>query len=432
MLRPAPFDDGIGDDELITAWVDEYESGPSETPADRLGNLQRATERQLMAVLTGGGFSPPALILEIKPRLDERTALLQLFTGVLSDGRLGSWQLLLTRELEHLAVGVGQSQFPAAHVQASWRGRSVTMPWDGMWVGALRRAVQADPGPLDVAPEAVGMLSSAYDRYFRALDDCREPLAAAGVDRLIVVPHASSRFIPLHLAGRGGHTLADDWTVTYLVNLAQLTVDRTQAERRQGVGVFALSYADQPRLPLLHDSAAEAATIAAECGVEPILDEAATESAFRTALESYRYVHLRAHGRMYVDAPMFHTVFLHPSDHDDGRLRAYEVLALDLTGLELVTLGACETALARVDAADNPRGLPAALLLAGAQTVIGTLWPVLAPASTCFFAELYRRLMGGEENVRTAFGSAQRVTRQQFPQYRDWGAFYLVGGVAGR
>ena len=277
------------------------------------------------------------------------------------------------------------------------------MPLDGMWVGALRRAVQADPGPFDVAPEAVPMLSSAYERFCRVLENCREPLSAAGVNRLIVVPHGSSRFIPLHLAGHGGHTLADEWTVTYLVNLAQLTVDHVPAERRQGVGVFGLSYSDQPRLPPLKDSAAEAAAIAAECGVAPVLDEAATEAAFRSALESCRYVHLRAHGRMYVDAPMFHTVFLHPSDQDDGRMRAFEVLPLDLTGLELVTLGACETALARVDVADNPRGLPAALLLAGAQTVIGTLWPVLARASTCFFAELYRRLMVDEADVRAAF-----------------------------
>jgi CHAT domain len=48
----------------------------------------------------------------------------------------------------------------------------------------------------------------------------------------------------------------------------------------------------------------------------------------------------------------------------------------------LVTLSACETALGRVDRADNLRGLPATLLAAGAEVVVGTLWPVLADART--------------------------------------------------
>lgn len=427
LLRPTPFDDGLGDDELVTAFVDEYESGPSETAADRVANLQRAAERQLSAALIPNVTAPPAPLAEIQSRLDSRTALLQLFEGVSNDGKLASWQFLVTRDLQHLAGGTGQ--MPPGVIRASWRGRTVTMPLTGMYVGGIRRAVQADPGPLNVAPEASRLLASANERYLRVLEQCLEPLVTAGLDRLVVVPHAASRFLPLHLAGPADHPLADRWTVTYLSNLAQLVVHRKPTQRRQGVGVFALSYSDQPRLPRLDDSIAEAEAIAAACRTTAVVDAVATEGAFRDALQSCRYVHLRAHGRLYVDAPSFHTIFLHPDEHDDGRLRAYEILPLDLAGLELVTLGACETALGRVDAGDNPRGLPAALVLAGAQAVIGTLWPVLAPASTCFFAELYRTLMNGDEDVRGAFAQAQWVTRREFPQYRDWGAFYLIGGL---
>lgn len=190
------------------------------------------------------------------------------------------------------------------------------------------------------------------------------------------------------------------------------------------------SYQDQPHLPRLDDSADETTAIARVCGTTPLLDANATEAAFIRALQTARFVHLRAHGRLYVDAPSFHTVFLHPGDGDDGRLRAYEILRLDLTGLELVTLGACETALGRVDRSDNPRGLPAALLLAGARSVIGTLWPVLAGASTFFFTQLYRSLVGEDVDVTTAFAAAQQATRREFPQYRDWGAFYLIGGLS--
>ena len=157
-------------------------------------------------------------------------------------------------------------------------------------------------------------------------------------------------------------------------------------------------------------------------------DGVATEQALVEALESKRYVHLRAHGQHNVDAPLFQTVFLSPGAGGDGRFRAHEVLPLDLRGLELVTLGACETALGRIDLSDNPRGLPAALLLAGAEAVVGTLWEVNAEASSTFFTALYTALLADQDDLIGAFGVAQRATRTTYPEYRDWGAFYLVGG----
>jgi CHAT domain-containing protein len=426
VLRPVPFDAAMGDDDIVTAWVDEFETGPSETPADRVANLQRAAEQQLTATLVPDSVPEVTTLAEVRTRLDDHTAVLQIYEGPWVDNSLATWQVLITRDLAEVAVG--QEQMPHATVRASWQGRTVTIPASGFYVGALRRAVQADPDPLDISTEGDEALAGAAERYLRVVNANREELPR--IDRLVVVPHGSSRYVPIHLAGPPGQPLADSYVVTYLLNLAQLTVDPRPAPRRNGVGVFALSYADQPRLPPLEDSAEEASAIAEVCGATPVLDAKATEAAFKHALETCRYVHLRAHGRLYVDAPSFHTVFLHPADADDGRLRAYEIFRLNLTGLELVTLGACETALGRVDRSDNPRGLPAALLLAGARSVIGTLWPVLAGASNYFFTELYRTLMTGDGDVTAAFASAQRATRKDFPQYRDWGAFYLIGCVA--
>jgi len=429
ILRPAPFDDAIGEDEIISAWADEYETGPSETPEDVLANMQRSVERRMTALLVPSSASPPVPLSEIKRHLDPGTALLILFEGVWPDGTMVMGQLLITRNFERGALG--REALPGGSYRFSWPGRSISMSPSGLFVAHIRRSVQADPGPLDVSAEGEEELTSASDRYTRVLYECRDRLIADGIEQIVVVPHGPSRYAPIHLAGPPGRPLAGDWKVSYLANLAQLTADTT-GTARSGIGVFGLSYADQPRLPRLDDSAAEVRVIAEVCGVAPHLDEAATEPAFSRALETCRYLHLRAHGRLYADAPGFHTVFLHPSDGHDGRLRAYEVLQLDLVGLELVTLGACETALGRTDYSDNPRGLPAALLLAGAGAVIGTLWPVLAAASTCFFTELYRVLMSGDEGVSSAFAASQRVTRERFPQYRDWGAFYLIGGLRRR
>ncbi|HEX8741568.1 MAG TPA: CHAT domain-containing protein [Thermoleophilaceae bacterium] len=428
VLRPAPFDAAFGDDDYVTAWIDEYETGPSETPADRVAGLQRVVERKLAASLVPSELPPVVSLEDITRALDERTALVQLLDGAWTDGSAATYQLLLTRDMERMAVG--GEQMPYSAVEAEWRGRRVTMPPSGFYVGSLRKEVQADSTPLDVSGEGERLLASAGHRYLRVVEEALADLEAAGIERLVVVPYGASRFAPLHLAPVGGRLVADRFTVSYLLNVGQLGVEPAAGSRREGAGVFALSYAGQPGLPPLADSADEARVIAEACGTEPILDEEATEPAFAHALQSRRYVHLRAHGRLYPEAPSFHTVFLHPSEGYDGRMRAYEVLPLDLTGLELVTLGACETALGRVDRFDNPRGLPAALLLAGARAVIGTLWPVLASASTAFFTSLYGKLRDGAA-VGDAFAAAQRETRQAYPGYRDWGAFYLVGGLGG-
>lgn len=431
VLRPAPFDASLDDDHLITAWVNEYEKAPSESPEDRVANVQRAVERRLSSILVPAQLPPVVSLDAIKARLDEETALLQLFEGPGAGGNLTTFQFLVAPGFERVMGGV--EEMPHGAVGVSWRGRSVTMPPSGFYVGDVRRDFQADPGPLDLSPEAEAALPGLAERYLRVVEESADQLREQGVKRLLIAPHGASRFLPIHLFGQPGRPLCDRFTVTYLSSIAQLTVEPPPRRRREGAAVFALSYADQPRLPRLDDSPAEAEAIAAACGTDASVDGAATESAFKAALQSRRYVHLRAHGRLYPDAPSFHTVFLHPADGEDGRLRAYEVLPLDLTGLELVTLGACETALGRVDQSDNPRGLPAALLLAGAQAVAGTLWPVFAEASTCFFTHLYETLMKDEESdVAGAFAAAQRATRERHPQYRDWGAFYLIGGAGRR
>jgi CHAT domain-containing protein len=119
-------------------------------------------------------------------------------------------------------------------------------------------------------------------------------------------------------------------------------------------------------------------------------------------------------------------MFLSPDAASDGILYAYELLRYDLRGLDLLTLSACETALGRVDIGDNLRGLPANALIAGAATVVGTLWPVENSAAKTFFGSLHKELAAGA-GKREAFRTAQKLTRSRHPQFRDWGAFCYSG-----
>jgi CHAT domain-containing protein len=107
-------------------------------------------------------------------------------------------------------------------------------------------------------------------------------------------------------------------------------------------------------------------------------------------------------------------------------LFSIDVEGLDLSGLSLLGLSACETALGRIDAADNLRGLTASALAAGTSAVVSTLWPTRDQTAQFFFSQLYAALSAGHDR-RHAFGAAQRQTREVFPLTADWGAFYLSG-----
>lgn len=417
-------------DVMVAAYISDYETSPSDTPSGVLANLRRAIERKIAASIILADNLPPATLEGVLAALDNRTALLTLYEGQL-DGKAATFGMLISHAVCHVAVATDEMPFLEEPIITTRRDGKlkVHVPAMGHILGGVRRAVQEEPAPRNITSDGKEQLADLAAWALGAVDQERANLLTAGIDRIVIVPHGAYHFAPLHLAGPAGKPLADDFIVTYLANLDQLIAGRCDDRgRREGAAVFALSYADQPQLPYLESSAAEGHLLGSVLGVQPVLDTDATKEAVTAALQHARWVHLSAHGTLDADAPMFQTVFLSPAGGHDGRLLAHEIAALDLRGLELVTLGACETSLGRVDISDNVRGLPAAFLTAGAKTVIGTLWEVTDTASTVFFTALYRSLALEAATIIEAFGAAQHVTREQCPEYRDWGAFYLTGG----
>jgi CHAT domain-containing protein len=143
------------------------------------------------------------------------------------------------------------------------------------------------------------------------------------------------------------------------------------------------------------------------------------------ALRTSKRVHIASHGQHNAEAPAFQCIYLEDGGYAHP-LTAFEFQGLDFSGLDIVSLSACETSLGRVDLMDNLRGLTANLFIAGARTVVGTLWSVETNAANSFFVEFYKSISRGSGKLG-AFEQAQKRTRETFPEYRDWGAFYLTG-----
>ena len=120
------------------------------------------------------------------------------------------------------------------------------------------------------------------------------------------------------------------------------------------------------------------------------------------------------------------------SAQEDGILTAEEIASLDLSATEWVVLSGCETGVGRVQNGEGVLGLRRAFEVAGASTLIMSLWEVKDEAAREWMQALYRARLGGvstADAVRSAHLSTLEARRRQgrstHPYY--WGPFVAVG-----
>jgi CHAT domain-containing protein len=316
-------------------------------------------------------------------------------------------------------------------------------------LGTAEHLLLAPDGQLNLIPFAA--LVDENQRYL--VERYRLTHLTSGRDLLKVPAPASSN--PPLLLGNPDYNQAD-----------QPTTASTQ--RGTGLGITRAPDLRQLQFAQLPGTEAEVTAIAHLLGQATVLTgSTATETALKQA-QSPRILHIATHGFFLEDIapPPSHiaqmatpsstpsTVMREPSDRsdasqthpllrsglalagfnprqstpDDGVLTALEASTLNLQGTQLVVLSACETGVGDVATGEGVYGLRRALTLAGAESLLTSLWQVDDQATQKLMVDYYQRLLdqsGRSEALRQAQLAMRHNPTYEHPYY--WAALMFSG-----
>lgn len=330
--------------------------------------------------------------------------------------------------------------------------------------------------PRDPEAKAAGsaLFRLVMGPVFKELGNCR---------KLLISPDSSLNLVPFAaLVDEAGKYLVENYDISYLTSGRDLLALRLNYSSRQGSVIVANPTFDdsstgkkttnspasvsndrrsidfkEVKVSALPGTAEEALAIGKILTDSVVLTEQnATEAALKN-LKGPRILHLATHGFFLSDQAevssdnkrqLVRTWGFEPGENpllrsgillagvmqaqsgngEDGVLTALETGDLDLWGTRLVVLSACDTGVGEIKTGDGVYGLRRALRLAGAESVIATLWKVDDAATRDLMIQFYERLQSGQgrsEALRSTQLKMLNSSKWQHPYY--WASFIQSG-----
>lgn len=117
-------------------------------------------------------------------------------------------------------------------------------------------------------------------------------------------------------------------------------------------------------------------------------------------------------------------------NQNSGILTASEVMDLNFTNTNLVVLSACETGRGQLEVGEGVFGLQRAFLVAGAKSIILSLFKVDDDATQLLMTKFYDKFLNNGGDYRKAFREAKYELRNSsnFSSPVFWGSFVMIEG----
>jgi len=291
--------------------------------------------------------------------------------------------------------------------------------------------------------------SQGRQLYVALLKDIPEFL---NKERLIIVPDGRLHLLPFDaLIDSRDRYLVSSHTIMYSPSATALYLANSVPQQpTQGafLGIGGIPYDQDTELsklastrgyissPLVNLPASKEEVLATQAAVRSngdtvLIGSSATKFAFqRSGLDHRAIIHLAVHGVANEKQPA-RAVLMFFSDSksgDDGILEASEIVHLH-TNADLVVLSACDTAVGRLQGEEGIANLSLAFQLAGAKTVVSTLWSI-DDTTTLYLMQRFYAHLAEKKAVAYALTEAKRdmlrtYGTQAVPYY--WASFKLEG-----
>ncbi|MBS1977504.1 MAG: CHAT domain-containing protein [Bacteroidetes bacterium] len=313
------------------------------------------------------------------------------------------------------------------------------------------------PGLKTVADQLTEILWSPVESAFAEL--------AVHPTQVIIVPDGALNFLPFEALGKN-HYLLEQYTIHYQLSCALMLNRAVQTVRGKPSFValapvfedketsfinkscqrfiekaqksdsttraFSLNGEYITPLPATEDEVEQINKIHTDKGIfsRYFTRETAREDLIKKGeLADFDYIHFATHGFVNSQYPDLSGLLLaqEKDSSEDGILYSGEIAALTLRA-DLVTLSACETALGKKIEGEGVRGLTTAFMMAGARSVIASLWKVADESTAQLMIAFYTELLSGKDKASALKDAKKKLlsdSKYSHPYY--WAPFIQIG-----